>query len=149
MRSSILLFIVVALCFVGRADWLNWSGGGDHSFLSIPHETGNVTSHAQDGWTPKPTSAPDAAKPEGDRVLELLERGTTTTNWTNADTCGWIEGSPSSSFGCGGNGTCATNANHIVACVSATYSPFYSMCLNYDAYTSGSCKNEDSSTGCW
>ncbi|KAI1206304.1 uncharacterized protein F4807DRAFT_235674 [Annulohypoxylon truncatum] len=146
MRFSSLLLMVAAMCCAVHAGWLSWSAGGDGGLTAIPLETGNV-SYAHDGWSPKPTAAPDAVQPEGDRVLEYLKRDTTTSNWTNAETCGWIADSESSSFGCG-NGTCVTNANHIVACATGTFSPFYSMCLNYDAYKSGSCKNEDSSTGC-
>ncbi|KAI1458880.1 hypothetical protein F4805DRAFT_105999 [Annulohypoxylon moriforme] len=148
MRFFPLLLVFAAICCAVRADWLSWSGGGQSGLTAIARETGNSSSYALGGWSPKPTVAPDAVAPEGKRVLELLERGATTSNWTNAQTCGWISGSQSSSFGCNDNGTCVTNEDHIVACATGTYSPFYSMCLNYDAYKSGSCKNDDSSTGC-
>ncbi|KAI0884281.1 uncharacterized protein GGS22DRAFT_21505 [Annulohypoxylon maeteangense] len=147
MRYFPLALVVAALCCAVRADWLSWSGGGDGGLTAIPRETGDV-SYASDGWSPKITAAPTVVQSDGERVLEILQRGDTASSWINAETCGWISGSESSSFGCGDNGTCVTNDNHIVACATGTYSPFYSMCLNYDAYTSGSCKNDDSSTGC-
>ncbi|KAI1450102.1 hypothetical protein F5Y02DRAFT_427951 [Annulohypoxylon stygium] len=148
MRFSALVVVAAAFGCAVRADWLRWSDGGDGQVTAIPRETVTLSSYSPDGWTPKPTVAPDAIQPEAGRVLEVLKREVSTSSWINEKTCGWIAGAQSSSFGCGENATCVTNANHIVACATGTYSPFYSMCLDYDAYTSGSCKNEDSSTGC-
>ncbi|OTA99654.1 hypothetical protein M426DRAFT_253977 [Hypoxylon sp. CI-4A] len=97
-----------------------------------------------------PTSGPDvAAAAESRDVLDvLIGRSFTTSNWTNGETCGWISGSSSESFACGHSGTCATNPDNIVGCVSGTVSPFYSSCLNYDAYQKSSCTDEGLSIGC-
>ncbi|KAI1101945.1 hypothetical protein F4804DRAFT_354098 [Jackrogersella minutella] len=148
MRSIKLLTFAALGCVVG-AGWFRWTDGGDGHLLSIPQETGNVTGRVQVGWTPKPTPAAGAVKPASQAVLELLQRGATTANtWVNSETCGWYSDDSSSAFTCGNNGTCATNDNHIVGCVSGTLSPFYSLCLNLDAYYGGSCVNVDMSTGC-
>ncbi|KAI1093881.1 hypothetical protein F5B19DRAFT_93685 [Rostrohypoxylon terebratum] len=148
MRFSALVVVAAAFGCAVRADWLPWSDGGDGQMTTIPRETGTLSSYSPDGWSPKPTVAPDAVQAEASHVLAVLKREASTSGWLNEKTCGWIAGVQSSSFGCGENATCVTNANHIVACATGTFSPFYSMCLDYDAYTSGLCKNDDSSTGC-
>ncbi|KAI4862076.1 hypothetical protein F4820DRAFT_36916 [Hypoxylon rubiginosum] len=144
-----LLPIIAALCCVVSAGWLRQLGGGDDGQLSwIARETaGTATEGAQIGWTPKPTSAP-RAQPETERVLDLLLKRETAGNWTNSVTCGWMSGVSSSPWTCGENSTCATNEDHIVACVSGTLSEFYSVCLDYAAYLASSCDNDALGTGC-
>ncbi|XXH00103.1 hypothetical protein Hte_006445 [Hypoxylon texense] len=142
-----LLPIIAALCCVVSAGWLRQLGGGDDGQSWIARETDIATDSFQTGWSPKPTPAPGAQSETG-RVLDLLLKRETTSNWTNSETCGWISGVSSSPWTCGDNSTCATNENHIVACILGTLSDFYSVCLDYDAYLASSCQNDDLGTGC-
>ncbi|KAL7625273.1 hypothetical protein AAE478_004489 [Parahypoxylon ruwenzoriense] len=147
MRLSVVL-ILAALAGVVHAGWLRWSADREQGLADwVPRETGAIAAHDQAGWTPKPTAAAGAAKPENERVLDLLQRQET-TEWVNEKTCGWVSGSSSFPFTCAGEATCATNSRHVVACVEETYSPFYSLCLDYAAYQSGSCHNVGTHTGC-
>lgn len=50
---------------------------------------------------------------------------------------------------CADDWHCETNAGHVVGCVSGTYSPLYSECYDYTAWTNGLCDDTDSLTGCW
>ncbi|KAI1776248.1 hypothetical protein F4818DRAFT_440614 [Hypoxylon cercidicola] len=133
MRPVLLLVAAAFCCLVGAA-WL-------------PQETG-IVSGVQPGWTPKPTPAPGAAQPESERVLGLLLKRETQGNWTNSLTCGWMSGVSSSAWTCGENSTCATNQDHIVACVSESLSEFFSVCLDHSAYVASSCGDGARGTGC-
>ncbi|KAI0119041.1 hypothetical protein F4814DRAFT_458437 [Daldinia grandis] len=141
MRLPIRLILAAVCCFIAGS-----VGAGISSF---PRETGAVAGAAiRAGWSPKPTPAPGAAKPEEDHVLDvLLVRGHTNL-WTNNETCGWIPGPSSYPVTCGERSTCATNSDYIVACVSGTVSPFFSICLDFSAYERGSCDDHDTGAGC-
>ncbi|KAI2608708.1 uncharacterized protein GGS25DRAFT_521880 [Hypoxylon fragiforme] len=148
MRASKLLAFAASCCIVG-AEWFRWSAGDEYVLSAMPQETGIASARAEVGWTPMPTPAPGAAEPEGNRVLNvLLQREETTTNWTNSETCGWFSGVSSESFACGTSASCVTNSDHIVACASGTYSPFFSVCLDYAAFQRSSCNNDGTETGC-
>lgn len=92
MRFSALVVVAAAFGCAVRADWLRWSDGGDGQVTAIPRETVTLSSYSPDGWTPKPTVAPDAIQPEAGRVLEVLKREVSTSSWINEKTCGWIAG---------------------------------------------------------
>ncbi|KAI0599208.1 hypothetical protein F4775DRAFT_131210 [Biscogniauxia sp. FL1348] len=144
------LFLLAAACHGANAAWLRWSV--DSGPVWSPQETSIGSRAGGDhhaGWTPKPTQAP-GVKSEGEVVLDLLRRddSATTTTWTNSGTCGWFAGISSSAVECGGGFRCETNTDHVVACVSATISNFYSACLDYSAYQAGSCDNLGPKTGC-
>ncbi|KAI1411943.1 hypothetical protein F5Y13DRAFT_53180 [Hypoxylon sp. FL1857] len=138
MRPMIQL-IIAALCCLISADWSRWSSTDSRAISVMPAKTSAVPQLAQTGWLPKPTSA------VGEQALDLRE--VTATVWTNSKTCGWIAGVSSQSFACD-EGVCATNSKHIVACVSSTVSPFYSLCLDYDAFQKSSCVDNNMETGC-
>lgn len=139
-----MLAIFAALCCFVAAEWL---ATVPTTLSRIAKETSHVSEGVQVGWTPKPTPAPGAALSEGDLVLELLKRQET-SNWTNSETCGWTAGLSSAPYTCGENATCATNDNHLVACNEATYSAFFSVCVDYTAVASGLCPNDATGTGC-
>lgn len=91
MRPSILL--LTAASGLASAAWHKLPGhrdlvGGGGSF---PRETGCVGADESQGWTPKPTPAPDSLS-ESDTVLELLRARAATNTWENEKTCGWTVG---------------------------------------------------------
>ncbi|ORY71438.1 uncharacterized protein BCR38DRAFT_10350 [Pseudomassariella vexata] len=142
MRSTI--FLLAAASGVS-AKWIRRSG--ERARLWTPQETGYVAEEDQAlGWTPKPTPAP-GVKSEGEHVLDLLRRETTST-WTNSETCGWVSGISSYPWTCAVNSTCATNFDNVVACSSGTYAPFFSVCFDYAAYQGSQCSSIGSLTGC-
>ncbi|KAI3339737.1 hypothetical protein F4824DRAFT_454597 [Ustulina deusta] len=128
-----------------HATWLRWSVNREQVWAA--QETGDITESDHSGWTPIPTPAP-GLRSEGEAVLDLLRRQTSETDWTNPETCGWFAGVSSSPVMCGNNFTCATNSDHVVACASATLSPFYTACLDYTAFKAGSCTSLGAATGC-
>ncbi|KAI0108567.1 hypothetical protein GGR51DRAFT_119734 [Nemania sp. FL0031] len=140
-------FAIVALAASScvHAAWLKWSANREEIWAA--QETGHATESKQIGWTPIPTPAP-GVRSDGEVVLDLLRRQTSKTDWTNSETCGWFSGVSSSAVMCGDGFTCATNSDHVVACVSGTFSPFYEACLDYTAFQEGSCSNLDAATGC-
>ncbi|KAI0977238.1 hypothetical protein F4678DRAFT_7128 [Xylaria arbuscula] len=142
MRSTT-FFLAASSCV--HATWLRWSV--NHEPVWAAQETAQVTDSDHTGWTPIPTPAP-GARNEGDAVLDLLRRQISKTDWTNSETCGWYAGISSSAFECGTAFTCATDSNHVIACTSGTFKPFYSACLDYSAFQAGSCASLDSATGC-
>ncbi|KAI1421348.1 hypothetical protein F5Y12DRAFT_34387 [Xylaria sp. FL1777] len=142
MRSTTLLLAALSCA---HATWLRWSVNREPVWAA--EETGHITDGDQNGWTPIPTPAP-GVRSDGDVVLDLLRRQTSTTNWTNSQTCGWYSGISSSAFECGADFTCATNSDHVVACTSGTFAPFYSACLDFSAFQAGSCASLDAATGC-
>ncbi|KAI0874566.1 hypothetical protein GGS24DRAFT_333320 [Hypoxylon argillaceum] len=141
MRSAIVL---IAASSCAHAAWLRWSANREEIWAA--QETNHVAGSNQIGWTPKPTPAP-GARSEGEVVMDLLRRQTS-TKWENSETCGWFSGISSSAFTCGDGFTCGTNSDHVVACVSGTFSPFYKACLDFSAFQAGSCSNLDAATGC-
>ncbi|KAI6085907.1 hypothetical protein F4821DRAFT_141194 [Hypoxylon rubiginosum] len=148
MRSAMLLVIAAYCCVVASAGWIHRFIGDDGQPSWVSRETGVVQFV---GWTPKPTPAPETKPTESERVLDLLlkrEKAITADDWTNSVTCGWMSGVSSSPWTCGDNSTCATNDDHIVACVSETLSEFYSVCLDYEAYQANYCENDAVGTGC-
>ncbi|KAI1761424.1 hypothetical protein GGR53DRAFT_27589 [Hypoxylon sp. FL1150] len=150
MQYTMLLAIAAFCCAVVSAGWLR-QFAGDGQLSWIAHETGIAAAEGgvqTVGWTPKPTLAPGVQPTENERVLDLLLKRETTSNWTNSVTCGWMSGVSSNPWTCGDNSTCATNDHHIVACVSETLSAFYSVCLDYAAYQANSCENGALGTGC-
>ncbi|KAJ8127034.1 hypothetical protein O1611_g6603 [Lasiodiplodia mahajangana] len=142
MRSVI---VVLAASSCAHAAWLKWSANREEIWAA--QETGYATESDQIGWTPIPTPAP-GVRSDGEVVLDLLKRQTSKTDWTNSETCGWFSGISSSAVMCGDGFTCATNSDHVVACASGTFSPFYQACLDYSAFKEGSCSNLDAATGC-
>ncbi|KAI1847255.1 hypothetical protein JX266_006795 [Neoarthrinium moseri] len=142
MRSTIFL---VAAASVANANWLRWS---EHRApVWTPQETGYIAEEDQAiGFTPKPTPAP-GVQSEGEHILNVLRRATS-TEWINSQTCGWASGISSFAWTCGSSQTCATNNQNIVACVSGTYSPFFSVCFDHSAYERGQCASIGSQTGC-
>ncbi|KAJ8119700.1 hypothetical protein ONZ43_g3407 [Nemania bipapillata] len=141
MRSAIVLFAATSCA---NAAWLRWSANREEIWAA--QETSPVIGSNQIGWTPKPTPAP-GSRSDGEVVLDLLRRQTS-TKWENSETCGWFSGISSSAVTCGNGFTCATNSDHVVACVSGTFSPFYKACLDFSAFKAGSCSNLDPATGC-
>ncbi|KAI1390753.1 uncharacterized protein F4822DRAFT_442015 [Hypoxylon trugodes] len=152
MRSSLLLPLTIAAfcCWSVAAEWFRWSDPRGTPPAWLVQKTSHGTENTQVGWSPKPTPAAGRDVSEEERALEMLKRGITsvTTHWTNSETCGWVRGAASEPFTCSGSGTCATNSEHIVACVTDTLSPFYSTCLNYAAWQSSLCVEDGSETGC-
>ncbi|KAI1266554.1 hypothetical protein F5Y18DRAFT_360780 [Xylariaceae sp. FL1019] len=138
------LLLLATLSCVDAA-WLRWSVNREPVWAA--QETGLATVTDEVGWTPIPTPAPGLRK-DGEDVLELLRRGSSTTDWENSNTCGWFAGISSSAIVCGDDFTCATNSDHVVACASGTISPFYTACLDFKAFEAGSCSNLDAATGC-
>ncbi|KAI0143707.1 hypothetical protein GGR57DRAFT_342391 [Xylariaceae sp. FL1272] len=139
-----LVALLLATLSCVDAAWLRWSVNREPVWAA--QETSLATTTDEVGWTPIPTPAPGIRK-DGKDVLELLRRGST-TDWENSNTCGWFAGISSSAIVCGGDFTCATNSDHVVACASGTISPFYTACLDYKAFEAGSCSNLDAATGC-
>ncbi|KAI0834700.1 hypothetical protein F5Y06DRAFT_300332 [Hypoxylon sp. FL0890] len=101
---------------------------------------------ATTGQSAKPTSIAGTPAPDHEGVLRLLKNEE--AEWVNAKTCGWYAGVSSQPFSCGDGGVCATNEAHIVACVTGTVSPFYSLCLDYSALQESSCDDGNTETGC-
>lgn len=54
-----------------------------------------------------------------------------------------------SAYTCDDKFSCLTNEDHNIACGSGTYSPFFTVCLDYNAFKDGACDNANSLTGCW
>ncbi|RYP74269.1 hypothetical protein DL771_003090 [Monosporascus sp. 5C6A] len=135
--------LLVAGASCASARWLRWSGRGDPVWT--PQETGLPVEDDQLGWTPKPTPAPGARKSDQDIVVEYLKRQdssrTSRNTWTNEQTC-------ASAFTCDEDFSCITNDDNNVACGSGTYSPFFTVCLDYRAVQDGACDNANSLTGC-
>ncbi|RYP04121.1 hypothetical protein DL764_004668 [Monosporascus ibericus] len=142
--------LLVAGASCASARWLRWSGRGDPVWT--PQETGLAVEDDQPGWTPKPTPAPGARKSDQDLVVEYLKRQDSSrasrNTWTNEQTCGWFSGTSSSAFTCDEDFSCMTNDDNNVACGSGTYSPFFTVCLDYRAFQDGACDNANSLTGC-
>ncbi|KAI0433029.1 hypothetical protein F5Y09DRAFT_300103 [Xylaria sp. FL1042] len=140
---SIALLLAASSC--AHATWLRWSVNREPVWAA--QETARITESDPTGWTPIPTPAP-GVRSDGDIVLDLLRRQKSTTDWTNSETCGWYSGISSSAFECGTDFTCATNEDHVIACTSGTFKPFFSACLDFSAFQAGSCASLDSATGC-
>ncbi|KAI0877572.1 hypothetical protein GGS24DRAFT_446823 [Hypoxylon argillaceum] len=134
MRYAISL---LATSSCADAAWLRWSVNRERVWAA--RETGHVKQADHLGWTPIPTPAPGLKK-DREAVLE--------TEWENSNTCGWFAGISSSAFTCQEGFTCSTNARGIVACASDTISPFYSECIDFGGFMSGSCQNVGTATGC-
>lgn len=142
-----------------------------------PRETGRVNLDDSKGWTPKPTPAPGSIS-ELDAVLELLRdrRAVTSNTWEDDTTCGWTAGvscmcplpftstvgswsgelpgsvltyPPAEPFTCPPQYSCRTNTANVVGCASGTYSPFYTVCLDMQAFEQGACASIGPQTGCW
>jgi hypothetical protein len=88
MKSAGIL--LMALAGTANGAWLKWTANTEASWHPAM-ETGGIAHDLSDGWTPKPTAVP-GIKVEADVMLELLRRDDVTTNWTNAQTCGWVSG---------------------------------------------------------
>ncbi|RYP65099.1 hypothetical protein DL769_006421 [Monosporascus sp. CRB-8-3] len=135
--------LLVAGASCASARWLRWSGRGDPVWT--PQETGLAVEDDHLGWTPKPTPAPGARKSDQDLVVEYLKRQDSSrasrNTWTNEQTC-------ASAFTCDEDFSCVTNDDNNVACGSGTYSPFFTVCLDYRAFRDGACDNANSLTGC-
>ncbi|KAF3063901.1 hypothetical protein GL218_02562 [Daldinia childiae] len=140
MRYSMTLILAAVCCFISGLVGAEW----------FPRETGVIARAAAfAGWSPKPTPAPGAAKTEKEEVLDvLLRRENDNKSWINNETCGWISGPPSKPFTCEESSTCATNSDHIVACVSGTISSFFTTCMDFSAYQRGLCDGRDPGAGC-
>ena len=54
-----------------------------------------------------------------------------------------------SAFTCGEGFSCVTNEDHNVACASGSYEPFFTVCLDHEAFLDGACDDAQSLTGCW
>ncbi|KAI0814591.1 hypothetical protein GGR55DRAFT_438667 [Xylaria sp. FL0064] len=145
MRTMRSIAFLLAASSCAHATWLRWSV--NHEPVWAAQETARLTESDSTGWTPIPTPAP-GVRSDGDVVLDLLRRQKSTTDWTNSETCGWYSGISSSAFECGTAFTCATNEDHVVACTSGTFKPFFSACLDYSAFQAGSCASLDPATGC-
>ncbi|KAH9909584.1 hypothetical protein F4778DRAFT_775501 [Xylariomycetidae sp. FL2044] len=152
MRSATLLLLAASTC--AGATWLRWTG--DDAPAWVAQETGALTHEDLVGWNPKPTPAP-GARPEKEVVLDLLRKrasgsssgSPSSTDWENEQTCGWFSGTSSSPYTCGASQSCATNEDHVVGCVTGTFSPFFSVCLDYSAFQAGGCDSDVGSfTGC-
>ncbi|KAK3941022.1 hypothetical protein QBC46DRAFT_432870 [Diplogelasinospora grovesii] len=152
MRCSILLLMTST--YVVNGAWVRWSNGRDLVGRAwSPRETGMTSTPDDNGWTPKPTAAPGQPIPDSKAVLELFRRKEakqkrTTNTWVDESTCGWFSGSSSDPYTCTSGYTCATNNENVVGCVSGTYSPFFTVCLDYEAYQKGACASIGPQTGC-
>ncbi|KAI1645528.1 uncharacterized protein F4817DRAFT_175542 [Daldinia loculata] len=149
MRYSMTLILAVVCCFIGGFVGAEWFTDGANASW-FPRETGVVARAAvRAGWSPKPTPAPGTEKPEAEQVLDvLLGRENGDKDWVNNQTCGWVSGPSSDPFTCGESSTCATNSDHVVACVSGTFSPFFTTCVDFSAYQRGFCEDQGSGAGC-
>ncbi|KAK3328139.1 hypothetical protein B0T19DRAFT_183690 [Cercophora scortea] len=154
MRSSALL--LVASSCLASARWVKWTGGQDQSGTTAwrPKETGPSKVDHGVGFTPKPTQAPGSTS-DAKAVLDLLKRQDgarrrqDTGTWLNSETCGYYSGTSSSALTCESNYHCATDSHDVVACISGTDQPFYTVCLDYQAYQKGACGSDiGSKTGC-
>ncbi|OTA67210.1 hypothetical protein K449DRAFT_401730 [Hypoxylon sp. EC38] len=148
MRPMMLL-IIAALCCLVSADWARSSSsdGNTTAVMTTRTLTSFMATRTVTLKLPQSTLWLKPTPMVGQNVIERrLRRGV--TEWTDTKTCGWIAGVSSESFVCDEGATCATNTDNIVACVSGTVSPFYSVCLNHEAFQSSLCADEDMKTGC-
>ncbi|KAK3685276.1 hypothetical protein B0T22DRAFT_213844 [Podospora appendiculata] len=154
MRSSALL--LVASSCLASARWVKWTSGQDQFGTTAwqPKETRPSKVDPATGFTPKPTQAPGSTS-DAKAVLDLLRRKDgarkrqDTGTWLNLETCGYYSGTSSSAWTCETNYHCATDSNNVVACISGTDQPFYTVCLDYQAYLKGACGSDiGSKTGC-
>ncbi|KAB5531350.1 hypothetical protein GE09DRAFT_383391 [Coniochaeta sp. 2T2.1] len=150
MRLSIP--ILVATSGLAEASWIKLPGYrnlvGRGSFPP-PRQTAPVDIDGVKGWTPKPTPAPGSIS-ESDTVLELLraKRQETSYIWEDDTTCGWTSGEASAPFTCPPGASCRTNDAHVVGCASGTAEPFFTVCLDMQAYEQGACASIGPKTGC-
>ncbi|KAM7185355.1 hypothetical protein V8F20_011832 [Naviculisporaceae sp. PSN 640] len=130
-----------------------WNVGRDLG-MGIPlpaRETGPGNAHAAEtGWTPRPTEPPGQKA-----AMDLLKRGRwgprerqLTNTWVNDVTCGWFSESASYPFTCDTGYTCATNRLNVVGCTSSNSAPFYTVCLDYQAFQQSACVSIGTATGC-
>lgn len=155
MRSSILILTATSSCLVD-AGWVKLPGhrelaGRGGTFTA--RETRAVAAAVDEirGWTTKPTPPPGSVS-ESDDILELLlreKRATSSNTWLDGTTCGWTAGVSSAPFTCSSRQTCSTNSDNVVGCASGTTNqPFFTVCLDYQAYKQGSCSSIGPKTGC-
>ncbi|KAM7214431.1 hypothetical protein V8F06_010188 [Rhypophila decipiens] len=148
MRRS--MAVLAASAGLASATW-NW---GRDLGMGIPlpaRETGWGNAQADaTGWTPRPTEPPGQKA-----AMDLLKKGRrglrerqNTDTWLNEETCGWFSESSSVAFTCESGYTCATNRQNVVGCTSGTSMPFYTVCLDYQAYEQSACVSIGTATGC-
>ncbi|KAK6858028.1 hypothetical protein PG995_005727 [Apiospora arundinis] len=106
-------------------------------------------------WVPHETGRAAAAAPATSSLVAVTPVATTTTasssssnTWINSQTCGWVASTSSYPWTCNEEWHCATNAAHVVGCVSGTYSPLFSVCFDQSAVAAAGCSDPKIGTGC-
>ncbi|KAK0727637.1 hypothetical protein B0T26DRAFT_738271 [Lasiosphaeria miniovina] len=163
MRATTTLLLAASGC-LASAHWVKWRGGAaadDRVQPWAPKQTGASQPDDVRGWTPKPTAAPGARLPPNEAVLGYLKGGlarrqTTTGNaFILPSTCGYYAGVSSEPFTCEQGATCTTSLSRsagevggVVGCASGSEQPFFTVCLDRQAYLQGACDAQGSKTGC-
>ncbi|KAK7993979.1 Aurofusarin cluster transcription factor aurR2 [Apiospora arundinis] len=112
--------------------------------LWVPQETGRVAAAAITPATPA-TSPLIAVAPT---ALATTTASSSNNTWVNSQTCGWVASTSSYPWTCNEEWHCATNAAHVVGCVSGTYSPLFSVCFDQSAVAAAGCSDPKIGTGC-
>ncbi|KAK3366301.1 hypothetical protein B0T24DRAFT_417002 [Lasiosphaeria ovina] len=163
MRATITLLLAASGC-LASAHWVKWRGGAavdDGVQPWAAKQTGASQPDDVRGWTPKPTAAPGARLPPNEAVLGYLKGGlarrqTTTGNaYILPSTCGYYAGVSSEPFTCEQGATCTTSLSRsagqvggVVGCASGSELPFFTVCLDRQAYLQGACDDQGTKTGC-
>ncbi|KAK0739507.1 hypothetical protein B0T21DRAFT_409852 [Apiosordaria backusii] len=156
MRASFCM--LMALCHLAYAHWLGQQLDGPQNGYGygLPKVTATSSPDGVNGWSPKPTEAPFLNDGSEIDFVELMRRGEhwvkakrQTTNWLNSKTCGWFDHTASEAFVCGASLTCSTNIDSVVNCIEpGATTPFYTVCLDYQAVNAGLCRSVGPQTGC-
>ncbi|KAK8029637.1 hypothetical protein PG993_010928 [Apiospora rasikravindrae] len=128
---ALLLVAIVAMTMGERAPW-------------VPRETGLVPPAVAAAAAPAP--APETVVAAA--AISAPGPATTANTWVNSQTCGWVAGVSSYPWTCDKDYACATNKAHVVGCASGTYSPLFSVCVDYSAVVAGSCDVANTNSGC-
>ncbi|KAK4096409.1 hypothetical protein N658DRAFT_501597 [Parathielavia hyrcaniae] len=159
MRSY--LWLLATSARLASADWpfgqaLGYHGG--EAAIVLPRQTQASAHDGANGWSPRPTDGPSLDLIRRKRVGGKTRRqdededeGDDTTTWVDETTCGWAAGDDSWPYTCERGSRCNTNTDNVVACTSSGLStnPYFTVCLNYDAYQAGACEGSVGlKTGC-
>ncbi|KAK4118750.1 hypothetical protein N657DRAFT_327114 [Parathielavia appendiculata] len=153
MRSC--LWLLATSAHFASADWpfgQLMGFPGREAAIILPRQTEASTHDGAIGWSPRPTDGPslELARRRRDGV-RLRRQDDTTNTWVDETTCGWVAGEDSWPYTCSKGYKCDTNTDQVVACTSRGLStnPYFTVCLNYDAYQAGACEGSiGPKTGC-
>ncbi|KAK7959309.1 uncharacterized protein PG986_004163 [Apiospora aurea] len=117
----------------------------------VPRETGLVPPAAAapvSASVPAPAPAPETAFAVAFFASAAPAITTTSNTWVNSQTCGWVANVSSYPWTCDPDYSCTTNKAHVIGCASGTYSPLFSVCVDYSAVVAGSCDVANTNSGC-